>query len=62
MYRKTVHIAARGLLLAIMTFCSASLHAQTSFGQIAGNVTDASGGSVPGATVTITNEIGRAHV
>jgi Carboxypeptidase regulatory-like domain len=55
MYRKTFQTAALGLLLAIMALCSASLRAQTSFGQIAGNVTDASGGSVPGATVTITN-------
>ncbi len=32
-----------------------SLHAQTSLGQIAGNVTDSTGGTIPGATLTITD-------
>jgi hypothetical protein len=34
---------------------TASLHAQTSLGQIAGNVVDSTGGAIPGATITITN-------
>lgn len=46
-----------GLCLALLLTLSltASLHAQTFFGQIAGNVTDSTGSVVPGATITITN-------
>src|ERR1700730_7498166 len=40
------------LMLACLT---STMHAQTSFGQIAGNVTDATGAVVPAATITITN-------
>lgn len=44
------------LLLLILSFCAdSSSRAQTSLGQIAGTVTDTSGGVVPGANLTITN-------
>jgi hypothetical protein len=42
------------LLPASVLFHSPVLHAQTSLGQIAGNVTDSAGALVPGATITIT--------
>jgi hypothetical protein len=45
------------LLAAILVNAVAitSLHAQTSFGRIAGTVTDPTGASIPGATIKITN-------
>src|SRR6185437_15791293 len=43
------------LALSLMLVFTGSLHAQTFFGQIAGNVTDSTGSVVPGATITITN-------
>jgi hypothetical protein len=42
------------LAVAVMLSVSPALHAQTSLGQIAGTVTDATGAIVPGATVTLT--------
>ncbi len=44
------------VLLPLALACSnIALHAQTSFGQIAGNVSDPTGASVGGATITVTN-------
>src|ERR1035438_1301146 len=42
-------------LVAILVLVSAALSAQTNRGSIAGTVTDASGGAVAGAKITITN-------
>ena len=47
-------LRALGLALVILASLPASLHAQTSLGQIAGTVSDATGGVVKGATLTIT--------
>ena len=52
------HILRAADLALAATLLSASVsfvHAQTSLGQIAGNVTDASGAAIPGAAITITN-------
>jgi hypothetical protein len=44
------------VLLPLALACSnITLHAQTSFGQIAGNVSDSTGAAVGGATITATN-------
>jgi Carboxypeptidase regulatory-like domain len=44
------------VLLPLALACSnIALHAQTSFGQIAGNVSDPTGASVGGANITVTN-------
>ncbi len=44
------------VLLPLALACSnITLHAQTSFGQIAGNVSDSTGAAVGGANITITN-------
>src|SRR5687767_9906549 len=49
----------RGLTRTAFIVCAllpaAPLHAQVATGTILGNVTDSSGGAVPGATVTVTN-------
>lgn len=42
-------------LVAIFVFASAMLFAQTNRGSIAGTVTDATGGAVAGAKITVTN-------
>ncbi len=55
MYRKLFKTAGLGLALLLTLSLTGSLHAQTSLGQIAGNVVDATGGVLPGATITITN-------
>ncbi|MCU1236289.1 MAG: TonB-dependent receptor [Candidatus Solibacter sp.] len=41
--------------LACFGLAGTALHAQTSFGRISGVVTDATGGSIPGATIKIKN-------
>src|SRR5580698_8718850 len=47
---------AVGLILPVMfALVALPLRAQSFYGSIAGTVTDASGGVVPGATVTATN-------
>ncbi len=43
------------LSLLLTLSIAGSLHAQTSLGQIAGNVTDSTGGMIPGATLIITD-------
>ena len=55
MFRKLFHIAGVSLALLLTLSLTTSLHAQTSLGQIAGNITDSTGSVVPGVTVTITN-------
>ena len=46
------------LLLALMfSICSNVAYAQSDTSQISGYATDATGGVVPGATVTATNEV-----
>jgi hypothetical protein len=55
MFRKFFKTAGLSLALLLTLSPTGSLHAQTSLGQIAGNVVDATGGVLPGATITITN-------
>ncbi len=62
--RRIRAFALCGALIAPLTLFtpnSGRLHAQTSQGQIAGNVTDSSGSVIPGATLTIT-EVGTGLV
>jgi hypothetical protein len=42
-------------LLAALVFFSLPLAAQDAFGKIAGNITDATGAVIPGATIVVTN-------
>lgn len=52
------HFTSRwsALLLGIaLLCCSTSVQAQSSFGQIAGTITDATGASIPNATIVVTN-------
>jgi len=57
MKRTSNHLAASKvlLLIAALTVWAMPSPAQTFFGSIVGNVTDASGAAVPGAAVTLTN-------
>jgi hypothetical protein len=55
MFRRLFKTAGLSLALLLTLSLTGSLHAQTSLGQIAGNVVDATGGVLPGATITITN-------
>src|SRR4051794_30338001 len=51
-----------GIAALILLAGSASLAAQVLYGSMVGNVTDSSGGAVPGATITITHtETGASH-
>jgi len=44
------------VVVLVAVLMAASAHAQSLYGTIIGNVTDAQGANIPGATVTITNE------
>jgi TonB-dependent Receptor Plug Domain. len=55
MFRNLFKVAGLCLALALTLGLTGSLQAQTSLGQIAGNVVDSTGGAIPGATITITN-------
>ena len=55
MSRSLFKTIALSLILILFAVCSGTLHAQTSFGQIAGTVTDNAGAVVPGANITVTN-------
>jgi hypothetical protein len=44
------------LVLGLALLLVRSVFAQTNVGQISGRITDASGGALPGATVTVTSE------
>jgi hypothetical protein len=51
------------LFLVFLSFGSLASHAQTSYGTIAGAVTDQTGAAVPGAQVTVTNiGTGESHI
>ncbi|CAN5644465.1 hypothetical protein BH10ACI4_BH10ACI4_30410 [soil metagenome] len=52
---KFLQMAVLCLTLAVLALSGVSIHAQSSYGQITGSVTDASGGSVPGATIKVIN-------
>jgi hypothetical protein len=43
------------LILPLLAFASSLLHSQAFFGSIVGNINDASGGALAGATVSLTN-------
>ena len=64
MKSRTIVIAGRVLALlfalAGLLLGARALYAQVDAGSILGTVTDASGAVISGATVTLTNEIGRA--
>src|SRR4030088_2806533 len=55
MLQKFLKLAGISLTLLTIIGIGGSLHAQTSLGQIAGNVTDTTGGVIPETTITITN-------
>lgn len=55
MLKRYCRIVGIGLALLMIASFSGSVQAQTSLGQIAGNVTDAAGEVIPGASVKITN-------
>jgi hypothetical protein len=55
MSRSLFKTIALSLIATLFAVCSGTLHAQTSFGQIAGTVTDNAGAVVPGANITVTN-------
>src|SRR5882757_9872165 len=55
--RRTTAAAISGLILFVLAAGSTTVRAfgQTTFGTILGSVTDSTGASMPGATVTLTN-------
>ena len=55
MSRSLFKTIALSLIATLFAVCSGTLHAQTSFGQIAGTVTDNASAVVPGANITVTN-------
>jgi len=55
MFRNLFKIAGLCLALALTFGLTGSLQAQTSLGQMAGNVVDATGSVIPGAAIVITN-------
>jgi hypothetical protein len=55
MFRSVFRIIGISFALGMILSWTVSLHAQTSLGQIAGNVTDQTGGAIPDATITITD-------
>jgi hypothetical protein len=54
--RSVCRLLVAGAALAAVTLPAIPVHAQILYGSIVGTVTDAQGGKVPGATVTITNK------
>ncbi|MCU1324441.1 MAG: Cna domain protein [Acidobacteriaceae bacterium] len=52
---KFLQLAVLCLALTVLALSSVSMQAQSSYGQITGSVTDASGGSAPGATIKVIN-------
>jgi hypothetical protein len=55
MFRRLFRIVGISFALMVIVDCTVSLYAQTSLGQIAGNVTDQTGSVIPDATITVTN-------
>ena len=49
-------MAARGDGGNLVVLCTAAAAAQTTLGRVSGSVLDSSGGALPGATITLTNE------
>jgi len=55
MFRKLFQVAGISLALLLTLSLTGTIQAQTSQGQIAGNITDSTGSVIPGAAITITN-------
>ena len=58
--RRHFKLVVSSLACILMGTLTGGLHAQTSFGQIAGNITDSTGSVIPGANLTITETGTRA--
>ncbi len=55
MQRHFIRVWSAIALALVLSFSLSSLHAQSSFGQVSGVVTDPTGAAIPGATITITS-------